>query len=61
MEGGQMAFVSRIPAPSGNTDNDHFRAGCTCGWLGTAFYSNRTVEGRRLARRDADDHARSHR
>lgn len=47
--------VVRVRAKSGNPDNDRFRAVCKCGW-GGAFYSNRTVEGRHLAKRDADQH-----
>ena len=51
------AVVNRIKAPSGNKDNDRWQAVCTvCGWASKALYSNRTTEGRRLARRDADDH-----
>ena len=50
------AAVERLRAPSGNTDHDHFRAGCSqCGWKGSP-HSNRTVEGRRLAERDASQH-----
>jgi hypothetical protein len=50
------ATVTRLPAPSGNRDNDHFRPECpACGWKG-ALHSNRTVEGRSLAERDAREH-----
>lgn len=50
------ATVQRHRAPSGNRDNDYFHAVCpTCGWTG-AYHPNRTVEGRRLAERDAAQH-----
>lgn len=48
--------VKRHRAPSGNRDADYFQAVCTCGWPGGGVHSNRTVEGRRLAERDAADH-----
>ena len=51
------ATVVRYKAPSGNRDNDYFYAECPCGWTG-AYHSNRTVEGRRLAERDARLHVR---
>lgn len=47
--------VTRLRAPSGNRDNDYFQPTCTCGWKG-ATHSNRTIEGRRLAHRDAEAH-----
>lgn len=51
------AAALRLPAPSGNRDADYFRASCSsCGWESKALYSNRTVEGRALAERDAADH-----
>ena len=50
-----IATVDRLRAPSGNRDADYFRPRCSCGWQG-APYSNRTVEGRFLAERDAADH-----
>lgn len=51
------AIVKRHRAPSGNRDHDRFQAACrSCGWASPTFYSNRTVEGRRLAERDAEDH-----
>ena len=50
------ARVVRLSAPSGNRDADHFRPTCPhCGWSGV-HYSNRTIEGRRLAERDAERH-----
>jgi hypothetical protein len=50
------AYAKRIPARSGNRDNDYWQATCnTCPWKG-ALSSNRTTEGKRLAQRDADDH-----
>lgn len=51
------AAVRRYRAPSGNPDADYFYAAChTCDdWKG-AMYPNRTIEGRRLAARDAADH-----
>jgi len=45
----------RIPAPSGNRDSDHWQAQCPFGWKG-ALHSNRTIEGRRLAAREAQEH-----
>jgi len=55
-EGNAMgAEVRRLAAASGNRDNDYFRAQCSCGWKGSP-HSNRTVEGRRLAERDARNH-----
>lgn len=51
------ATVTRLTAPSGNPDADRFQAACAaCGWVDPALYSNRTVEGRRLAHRDAEQH-----
>lgn len=51
------ATVDRYRTPSGNRDEDRFRAICAaCGWKSLAWYSNRTVEGRRLAERDAKEH-----
>ena len=48
--------VVRYFAPSGNTDADYFSPRCdVCGWSG-AFHSNRTIEGRRIAERQATDH-----
>lgn len=49
------ATVTRHRAPSGNRDNDYWYATCTCGWRG-AMNPNRTIEGRRLADRDARQH-----
>ena len=50
------ARVVRLSAPSGNRDNDYFRPECReCDWHGAA-YSNRTIEGRELADRDARQH-----
>lgn len=40
----------------GKGDAAYFRGACTCGWHAVAWNSNRTVEGRRLAARDARDH-----
>lgn len=50
------ATVIRHRAPSGNRDADYFQATCTCGWEAAGFHPNRTVEGRRLAERDAEQH-----
>lgn len=51
------AAVKRVSAPSGNRDSDRFQAVCSeCGWASNALHSNRTVEGRTLAERDAKDH-----
>ena len=53
------AHVVRIRAKSGNRDNDHFQAQCfVCPWEG-GVHSNRTVEGRTLAERDAASHNRA--
>lgn len=50
------ATVKRYSAPSGNRDADYFYAECTpCQWKG-GMHSNRTVEGRTLAERDAAQH-----
>ena len=49
------ARIERVRARSGNPDADYFRAICPCGWKG-AVHSNRTIEGRRLAERDARGH-----
>lgn len=52
----QTATVERYHAPSGNRDADYFKAVClVCNWQGV-LYSNRTVEGRACARRDAAQH-----
>ena len=52
----KTARVVRLSAPSGNRDNDYFQPQCdTCNWHG-ASYSNRTIEGRELADRDARQH-----
>ena len=54
------AIVVRYGASSGNRDHDYFRPECgECGWTG-AMYSNRTIEGRQLANRDAVDHNTTH-
>lgn len=50
------ATAVRIPAKSGNRDNDYWQAKCDCGWVDPALYSNRTIEGRTLAERNAGDH-----
>lgn len=50
------AKVERYNAPSGNRDADMFRAACSCGWKSLGWHSNRTVEGKRLALRDAKQH-----
>lgn len=50
------ATVQRLRAPSGNRDNDYHRPVCpSCNWKGP-LYSNRTVEGLRLAERAAAQH-----
>lgn len=50
------ATVTRHRAPSGNRDADSFAATCErCGWTG-ASHSNRTIEGKSLAERDAQQH-----
>lgn len=56
----QNATVVRHRSPSGNRDADHFRAECSehPEWS-PAFHSNRTVEGRTLAQRDAEAHNRA--
>lgn len=55
------ASIERYHAPSGNRDNDKFRGTCAvCPWTGTVWHSNRTVEGRQMAQRDAEDHATTH-
>lgn len=52
----QTATVVRIKAPSGNRDNDYWQPVCSqCPWKG-GLYSNRTVQGRTLADRDATEH-----
>ena len=52
----KTARVVRLSAPSGNRDNDYFQPQCdACNWHG-ASYSNRTIEGRELADRDARQH-----
>lgn len=51
------ARIERYRAPSGNRDEDRFRAVCdSCDWKSPAWHSNRTIEGRTLAERDAQDH-----
>lgn len=53
----QTAVAHRIPAKSGNRDNDYWQAKCPqCPWVG-GFHSNRTIEGRTLAERDASEHS----
>jgi hypothetical protein len=49
------ATVTRIRSKSGNPDADYWQAVCTCGWA-SAMSPNRTIEGRRLATRDAGQH-----
>ena len=52
----KTARVVRLLAPSGNSDYDYFCPRCdACNWHG-ASYSNRTIEGRQLAERDARRH-----
>lgn len=52
-----VATVKRLRAPSGDRDHDRFQAVCgSCGWQCNALHSNRTVEGRTLAERDAREH-----
>lgn len=52
----ETAVAHRIAAKSGNRDNDYWQAKCpACPWVG-GFHSNRTIEGRRLADRDAAGH-----
>lgn len=54
------ATVKRHRAPSDNRDADYFQAVCSeCGWKDPAMYSNRTVEGRTLAERNAKEHDRA--
>lgn len=53
------AQVVRQVAPSGNRDGDYFYAVCEAHEWAGAFYSNRTVEGRTLADRDAAAHNRA--
>lgn len=49
--------VDRYRAPSGNRDEDRFRATCPdCGWKSLAWHSNRTIEGRKVAEREAAQH-----
>jgi hypothetical protein len=56
-EEAQAATVERYRAPSGNRDEDRFRAVCnSCDWKSLGWHSNRTIEGRRLAERDAAQH-----
>lgn len=53
---GRTATAVRISAPSGNRDNDYWQAQCSsCSWKGSS-HSNRTVEGKSLAERDAEQH-----
>lgn len=55
------ATATRIRARSGNPDNDYFQAACgPCRWTARAIHSNRTIEGRTLAERDAADHNAVH-
>lgn len=49
-----MAKVTRHRR-GGLGDNDYFQATCGCGWKGP-LNSNRTIEGRKLAERDARNH-----
>ena len=43
----------------GGSDSGHVSAACTdCAWHGV-WHSRRTVEGRRLAERDRDEHNRA--
>lgn len=52
-----VAVAVRLPAQSGNHDNDYWQAQhAACGWKDTARYSNRTIEGRTLAERNAAEH-----
>lgn len=56
---GSAAHVERYRSPSGNPDHDYWLPRCPkCPWTG-AYYSNRTIEGRSLAQRDAEDHYRA--
>lgn len=41
----------------GSSDYGHVRGVCSCGWISRVWNSRRTVEGARLAQRDADQHA----
>jgi len=51
------ATVERYRTPSGNRDEDRFRAVCAgCSWRALGWHSNRTIEGRALAERDATQH-----
>jgi len=53
----EPATVERYRAPSGNRDEDRFRAvHAACGWRSLGWHSNRTIEGRGLAERDAREH-----
>lgn len=57
MQATTVATAVRIPAKSGNRDNDYWQAKCgDCGWVDPALYSNRTIEGRELAQRNAAEH-----
>jgi hypothetical protein len=41
----------------GSADYGHVRGACSpCGWTARAWHSRRTVEGYRLAERDAAEH-----
>jgi hypothetical protein len=53
------AAATRIPSRSGNRDADYWQATCSCGWRSSGMHPNRTVEGHRLAERDANDHMRA--
>lgn len=56
-EADEPATIKRYRAPSGNRDEDRFRAvHAACGWRSLAWHSNRTVEGRRIAEREAQQH-----
>lgn len=56
-EEAQAATVERYRSPSSNRDDDRFRAVCnSCDWKSLGWHSNRTIEGRRLAERDAAQH-----
>lgn len=41
----------------GSSDYGHVRGTCSCGWGSRVWHSRRTVEGSRLAERDAREHA----
>lgn len=51
------ARADRIRSASGDRDYDYWQATCdACPWQALAMHSNRTIEGRRLAERDANEH-----